>query len=196
MLQCSAHVEKWCLTLLVAGCGRLAFSERTDAQNPDVIDPDAAKSYASTILADRPVGYWRLGESSGLVARDSSGNGFDGAYQGGVTLDTPGALAWNLRRFERDLLAHLGYGLQLTHDVDTGAAIDPEREYHYVPEHGPRPLGHARPAGCCRGAALLALERDVAPAAAGDLAALRLLMRSILRHHLGGRDLEAWRVLA
>ncbi len=109
-------------------------------------------------------------------------------------LDAPGSLAWNLRRFERDLLAMLGYGLQLTHDVDTGALLDPELEYHYLPEHGPRLIGRPRPAHCCRGGALIALEQDQQPTPA-DLASLRLLMRANIRHHLGGRELQAWRVL-
>ena len=52
-----------------------------------------ADTYAGTILADHPVGYWRLGESMGLVAHDASGQGFDGTYEGGVTLGVPGAIA-------------------------------------------------------------------------------------------------------
>lgn len=37
-------------------------------------------SYQSTVLADAPIGYWRLGESSGSTAADSSGNGLNGTY--------------------------------------------------------------------------------------------------------------------
>jgi RHS repeat-associated protein len=36
--------------------------------------------------------YWRLGDSSGTVAYDSSGNSAAGTYAGGVTLSQPGAL--------------------------------------------------------------------------------------------------------
>lgn len=49
----------------------------------------AADPYASTVLADHPLGYWRLGESSGTTALDSSGNGHNGTYVGGVTLGAP-----------------------------------------------------------------------------------------------------------
>lgn len=37
-------------------------------------------SYSSTVLADSPVAYWRLGEASGTTAADSSGNGRTGTY--------------------------------------------------------------------------------------------------------------------
>ncbi|MFN8222177.1 MAG: LamG-like jellyroll fold domain-containing protein [Gaiellales bacterium] len=43
-------------------------------------------------MADSPVAYWRLGESSGSVAVDSSGHGNDSTYFNGVTLGAPGAL--------------------------------------------------------------------------------------------------------
>lgn len=49
-------------------------------------------SYASAVLADHPLDYWRLGESSGSTATDSSGNGNSLAYHG-VSLGQPGALS-------------------------------------------------------------------------------------------------------
>jgi hypothetical protein len=52
------------------------------------------KAYpGNVILADKPVGYWRLGEKSGTVAYDSSGNNINGSYLGnGGTLNQPGVL--------------------------------------------------------------------------------------------------------
>ena len=47
------------------------------------------------------------------------------------------ALAWTLRRFERDLLEALGVGFDFSHDGD-GAAIDPAARYRLDAEHGPR----------------------------------------------------------
>lgn len=38
--------------------------------------------YASAVSADSPTIYWRLGESSGTTAADSSGNGHTGTYNG------------------------------------------------------------------------------------------------------------------
>jgi DNA repair protein RecO (recombination protein O) len=104
------------------------------------------------------------------------------------------ALAWNLRRFERDLLAELGFGLHLTHDAQFGHEIDPDADYEYRLELGPWRCGALRPALSVRGSALIALAQDQPPSAS-DLAGLRMLMRSIIQHHLGGRELDAWRVL-
>ncbi len=115
-------------------------------------------------------------------------------------IDHADGLAWNLRRFERDLLAMLGFGLQLGQEVDSGAELDPEADYQYHPEQGPRRCAYMRPLASmrllpsCRGAALIALDQDQMPLSA-DLSTLRLLMRSVIRHHLGGRELDAWRVL-
>jgi hypothetical protein len=52
-----------------------------------------AGPYYTAVIADSPLGYWRLNETSGTVAVDSSGNGRDGTYNGGVTLAAAGALA-------------------------------------------------------------------------------------------------------
>jgi len=105
-----------------------------------------------------------------------------------------GTLAWQLRRFERDLLAAIGYALQLDTEADGGEPLALEGWYRYQVEHGPV----ACPAGApraIRGADLLALAMDECPDAAG-LAALRRLMREVIRFHLGGGELHAWRVLA
>jgi DNA repair protein RecO (recombination protein O) len=103
-------------------------------------------------------------------------------------------LAWQLRRFERDLLAAIGYALQLESEADSGEPLRPTGWYRYQVEHGPVtcPAGAPR---AIRGADLLALDEDRRPDAAG-LAALRGLMREVIRFHLGGGELHAWRVLA
>ena len=44
------------------------------------------------MLADGPIAYWRLGESSGTSAVDATGNAHTGTYLGGFTLGVPGAL--------------------------------------------------------------------------------------------------------
>ena len=47
--------------------------------------------YRDEILADQPIAYWRLGESSGTTAFDQAGP-TNGSYQNGVTLGQSGAL--------------------------------------------------------------------------------------------------------
>ena len=102
-------------------------------------------------------------------------------------------LAWTLRRFECDLLEALGVGLAFGQEAD-GMAVDPGARYRLDPEEGPRRLYSER-AGERRdtatGRALLALADDVLPDA-DDLASLRLPLRGVLLHHLGGRGLTSW----
>jgi hypothetical protein len=49
-------------------------------------------NYATTVKADSPFLYWRLGEASGTSAADASGNGRTGLYQGSVALNQAGAI--------------------------------------------------------------------------------------------------------
>jgi hypothetical protein len=54
--------------------------------------PPPPSPYRDAVLADAPLGYWRLGETSGF-ALDEMGNAAGGRYNGGVTRGVPGALA-------------------------------------------------------------------------------------------------------
>jgi DNA repair protein RecO (recombination protein O) len=101
-----------------------------------------------------------------------------------------------LRRFELRLLAELGYALPLTHDVDTGAPVDPEARYYYAFERGPR-LTAAEPGRRypqVRGATLLALAGldFAAPDAAAEA---KRLMREVLDHYLEQRAVFSRRVV-
>jgi hypothetical protein len=58
------------------------------AINPDPTPPPS--SYSSTVLADSPVAYYRMNETSGTTAMDSSGHGYNGTYGGSVSLGGPG----------------------------------------------------------------------------------------------------------
>ena len=110
-------------------------------------------------------------------------------------LRTSVALAWTLRRFERDLLEALGVGFALDHDGD-GEPIDPAARYRLDAEHGPRRLQRDSGAGdrnsAATGRGLLALAADAAPPDGSDLAGLRRALRAVLVHHLGPRGLKSW----
>ena len=67
--------------------------------------------WASAVLADNPVSYWRLDESSGTNAADSKGSN-TGTYTNGPTLNQPGALAG---------------------DADTAVSFDGSDDYVTVP---------------------------------------------------------------
>lgn len=103
--------------------------------------------------------------------------------------------AWTLRRFERDLLGHLGYGLLLEADAESGVPLDPQHQYGYRREFGPVPWRGIEDGLQLRGAALLALAHDEAPDAE-DLATLRRLLRALIAHHLDGVALRAWGMLS
>jgi hypothetical protein len=49
-------------------------------------------TYQSTVLADTPLIYWRLGDPSGTTAADTSGNARPGTYNNGPTLGVPSLL--------------------------------------------------------------------------------------------------------
>jgi len=101
---------------------------------------------------------------------------------------------WTLRRFERDLLEAIGYGLQLRCEAGGEEALQAQAHYRYDVEQGAVRCA-AGAARAVRGGDLLALVEDRMPDPAGA-AALRRLMREVIRYHLGGGELRAWRMLA
>jgi DNA repair protein RecO (recombination protein O) len=110
----------------------------------------------------------------------------------GALADLPGnpaALAWTLRRYERDLLDALGYALPLDRDVD-GIRVDPAARYLIDPEHGPRRDRNAD-SDRISGAALLALALDAQPAE-DLLREQRIALRTVIAFHLGMRGLRSW----
>ena len=102
-------------------------------------------------------------------------------------------LAWTLRRFERDLLDALGSGFDFASDGE-GAPVDSAARYRLDPEQGPYRVLSERSGerrDSATGQALLALAEDAMPAA-DAIASLRLPLRAVLLHHLGGRGLKSW----
>lgn len=99
--------------------------------------------------------------------------------------------AWTLRRFERDLMIDLGYGLVLDRDINSGQPLQEDADYAYVIDSGPRTWDGNLKDLRISGAALLALSRDEMPSA-GHVNELRRLMRRMLQHQLGGGSLNSW----
>lgn len=99
----------------------------------------------------------------------------------------------SLRCFEKSLLAELGYGLLLTHDV-SGAPIEPGRRYLYEMESGPRALADSSAAaGTISGQTLLDMSAEsfVNPV---TLSESKTLMRSLMAFYLSGRQLHSRRL--
>ncbi|HEU5123672.1 MAG TPA: glycoside hydrolase family 97 N-terminal domain-containing protein [Verrucomicrobiae bacterium] len=66
-----------------------AENSEGESENSAEVSTRAAE-FNSWMHSLNPVGYWRLDEISGIVAKDSSGNGLNGMYQSDVTLRVPG----------------------------------------------------------------------------------------------------------
>lgn len=102
------------------------------------------------------------------------------------------ALAWTLRRFERDLLQELGYAGDFAIDSD-GCALAVEGRYRFEPEQGLVRVA-ATQAGYS-GGALCALANDAVPEPQ-QLRELRRLLRELIGMHLRGGPLQSWGLLA
>jgi DNA repair protein RecO (recombination protein O) len=118
------------------------------------------------------------------------------AYEGalaGLRGEVPPA--WALRRFEKELLRELGYGLLLERDVD-GEPIRAQARYTYLLEAGPRLLGEQEgdvPVELS-GATLLELAADDYHRSS-TLQESRTLMRYVLGHYLGDQELHTRQLL-
>ena len=78
----SAGTTYWYRVRAVDASDDSAWSATASATTPSAPAP---ASYATVVAADRPVGWWRLGETSGTTAANQAG-GSAGTYAGGVTL--------------------------------------------------------------------------------------------------------------
>jgi len=99
-----------------------------------------------------------------------------------------------LRRFELRLLTLLGYALDLEQDAVSGTPVADDVTYEYRVEQGPVPAHPSSTGALLTGRQL----RDVAAGAfddAGTLKAAGRLLRFVIHHHLGGKELKSRKVL-
>lgn len=95
-----------------------------------------------------------------------------------------------LRKFEKNLLDALGFGLNLETEADSAIPIDPARTYYYVVEHGAVTTPNALTSIKVSGQALRALSGKIS-FAPEDLREAKLLMRFVIDYHLEGRKLTS-----
>lgn len=97
-----------------------------------------------------------------------------------------------LRRYERELLDELGYGLQLIEDAHSGEPLHAERQYCYHPEQGPiqQPDSRQGDYPLISGRTLLAIRDNDYPDAQ-ILREAKILMRFLLSQHLDNRPLKS-----
>jgi DNA repair protein RecO (recombination protein O) len=96
-----------------------------------------------------------------------------------------------LRRFEKNLLAEIGYGLSLEYETENGNAIDKDEIYYYDIEKGPVNIraGEHSDALSVSGQTLIDLDKEIFSSAQSQKEA-KQLMRVVLSHHLGGKPLK------
>ena len=99
----------------------------------------------------------------------------------------------NLRWFEKRLLQELGYGLTLNAD-HAGEAVEPDALYEYHIERGAVPLGQLSSSPLVvTGQTLLDMDADHY-SEPRSRAESKQLMRALMAHYLGGRELESRKI--
>lgn len=99
-----------------------------------------------------------------------------------------------LRLFEKRLLEHIGYGLNLHYDGLSGAPVQSGTLYYYDVENGLIPgTGHAK-AGLISGKTLLAFANDDLQDSE-SMKECKSLMRHVLNHYLGNKPLKSRELL-
>ena len=99
-----------------------------------------------------------------------------------------------LREFELEFLGLLGYAVNLDFEAGSHAELAPEQYYDYRVEQGPVPVSRSAGPLVFAGATLTAIaarrftEPDV-------LRAASRLLRAVIAHHLGGKELQSRKVL-
>ena len=68
------------------------FTIRQSLSHAGKLEFTVGKDYQGVVLADSPIGYWRLGDGAGTVAKDISGQGNDGTYTAGMLLNAGGGI--------------------------------------------------------------------------------------------------------
>ena len=110
------------------------------------------------------------------------------------TQDQMGIVEQNLRRFEKQLLQELGYGLLLDSDARSGAPVQAEQRYYYYVDEGPvLCLLNSATGFIVSGDTLLALAQDQ-PLEGLARREAKQLMRLALRRHLGDRPIHSRRL--
>lgn len=117
-----------------------------------------------------------------------------------IALASQAAIQPILRIFEKRLLNQLGYGLNLSEEVETGQPLCPHAWYLYQWERGAVPYQPNQPkvSGIpIQGASLLALAQEqLEHSSPQTLQEIKNLMRTILSHYLGARPLYSRELLA
>ncbi len=75
-----------------ANDGTLSSPESVASAPVTVSTTSPTSTYQEAVQTDTPSFFWQLNETSGTEAYDSSGNGFEGVYEGGTQQGEPGSI--------------------------------------------------------------------------------------------------------
>lgn len=167
------------LLLSWTGLGELAtLTAAEDTRCPVALPPDrvVAGLYANELLVR-------------LLPRHDLQPAIFAAYTVLLSELADSAVEPALRRFEKALLDHLGYGLMLDREADGGHPIVAEAHYRYVLDRGPLIASHNESGVPISGRGLLAL-RDGILVDTAVLKEIKRLMRAALTAQLRGRPLK------
>jgi hypothetical protein len=79
---------------------------RGDGGNAGDSAPSASTLYANAVLSDKPLGYWRLEETAGTIAKDETGHN-DGTFINLPLLAQPGVAGSNAAKLPKDTDARM-----------------------------------------------------------------------------------------
>ncbi|HWT07449.1 MAG TPA: LamG-like jellyroll fold domain-containing protein, partial [Xanthomonadales bacterium] len=85
-----------CLSLAACHSGSTSIppgSRGAGSPNAQARSPQSIQTYYSTVKADSPLIYYRMNETSGTTAFDTSGHNYDATYGSSVTLGGPSVVA-------------------------------------------------------------------------------------------------------
>ena len=99
-----------------------------------------------------------------------------------------------LRSFELELLSLLGYAVNFQFESGTQQPLDPEQNYEYRVEQGPVAVQRSEGAMVYTGAVLTSIQAQEFDDSEVLRSAGRLL-RAVVAHHLGGKELKSRKVL-
>jgi len=119
-------------------------------------------------------------ESEVFIAYQEALSGLQDARHNEVTL----------RLFEKHLLTHLGYGLVLDHDVESGNDISSEQTYYYVADEGLHLWQDGQKQAAISGRSLQHLITEQG-FDSSSLKEIKQLMRMVIHFYLGGKPLRS-----
>ena len=96
----------------------------------------------------------------------------------------------NLRKFEKDLLEEIGYGLVLNVDAQNDFPVEANRFYYYQAEHGVVEAHNKGSEKHYSGSMLLNLHNNTLSHKV-ELREAKSLMRSLIDYQLGGKVLKS-----